>query len=280
MKRIFLLLYCAVCIGSAVQAQDLYSIYKFSGKVEYKQALSDTPWQPVVKGTELRSIDSIRFADGASVQVMHNRTRKLYVSKKACEMNIYHFIKKVMEDDASRINDGMLTDMHDGSKKKIDVHQMKMLGATTRSIQSGDTLKRMAEMFAWIGAQACSGKQTPKQEGLTFRKKEAFGEWDFIYENNTGKNYFMNVLHVNKLTGNVSLCYVTTSKGNGTASCPIVPTGYCQCGLDIYFPASENDVYVMVATELEYDTQEMDIELARHPIDKAKNTNIDIKYLW
>ena len=283
MKRVFLLLFSAVCLGTAVQAQDVYRIHECFGKVEYKLAFSNDPWQPVYKGLELCSMDSLRYGKNDSVRVMYVSTRNVYnsLSKKARKNNIFFFVEDAKNADAQHISEGIFTSLFTGKRTKPEVHEMKMVGASARgSVQSGDTLKRMAEMFAWIGAQACSGQPTPKQMGLSFRKKDAFGEWDFIYENNTGKNYFMNVLHVNKLTGTVSLCYVTTYKGSGSTSCPIVPTGYCQCGLDIYFPASENDVYVMVATEIEYDTDAMDKELARHPIDKAQKNDMDIKYLW
>lgn len=283
MKRILVILFCTVCVGTALQAQDVYRIHEFFGNVEYKLALTNDPWQPVYKGLELSSIDSLRYGINDSVRVMYLSSRNVYNSlfKKTRKTNIYFFVEEAKNADAKHISEGIFTSLLTGKKKKVEVHEMKMIGAASRgAVQSGDTIKRMAEMFAWIGAQACSGQPSPTEEGLTFRKKPAFGEWDFIYENNTGKNYFMNVLHINKLTNRVSLCYVTTYKGSGSTSCPIVPTGYCQCGLDIFFPASENDVYVMVATEIEYDTNAMDIELARHPIDKAQKNDMDIKYLW
>lgn len=282
MKRILSLLVFVVCIGPVILAQDIYCIHEFTGNVEYKKALSSEPWQPVAKGLELRNIDSLRIPEGATARVMHMRTRKVYDSQeKAVKTNVFFFVQEAKDADARRISKGVMTEIYPGQKKKADIHEMKMVGASARgSIQSGDSLKLMAEMFAWIGAQACSGKQSPKVEGFVFKKNEVFGELDFIYENHTDKNYCINVLHINKLTNNVSLCYVTTYKGSGTTSCPIVPSGYCQCGMEIYFPASENDVYVMVATELEYDTNEMDIELARHPINTAQKNDLDIKYMW
>lgn len=281
MKRILYFLFCALCLSTAAQAQELYCIHQFAGTVEYKRALTKDPWQPVVKGTELRSIDSLRLAPGASVRVMNMVSRHVYPYEKQGKTNIYYLIQAAKDADSERIKDGLITDISSGKTVKRNIHDMKMVGAAIRGgVHSGDSLRQMAQMLAWIGAQACSGQPSPVVPGLTFKKISAFDEYDFICENNTDKNYFTNVLHINKLTGRVSLCYVTTYKGSGSTVCPIVPAGFCQCGTDIYFPASKNDVYVMIATEIEFDTDVMDRELARHPIDKAQNTHFDIKYIW
>lgn len=282
MKRVIVILFCAVCGWVSVLAQDHYRIYSHTGKVEYKLALSDIPWQQVQDGMELSIIDSVRIPEGGKVRILHVEPNMLYKPIESGTKDVYHWIKAAQNANSNHIRGTILVDVFSGQKKQIDVHDMRVLGASVRGTQSRDTLEQMADMFVWIGAQACSGKPSPKVEGITFKKNKVFGEWDFVYENHTSKNYFINVLHINKLTDNVSLCYVLTpsSKKEETTVCPIVPSGYCQCGMDLFFPASENDVYVLVATEIPYNTDDMDIELSRHSIKTAKKSDLDIKYMW
>lgn len=281
MKRILFILLCVVCAFVAAQAQSHYRIYAYTGKVEYKPKNGTTAWQPVRDGMTVGILDTLRIPQNASARVEHVERHMIYTSQSNGDLSIYQLVREAKNQNARNVTQRLNKEMASGTVKPIDKHAMRVVGIGTRGgIQSRDSIAKLADMFAWIGAQACSGAKSPKIDGVVFKKNKVFREWDFVYENHTDKDYFMNVLHVNKLTGAVSLCYVTTSEIDEPTTCPIVPGGYCQCGTEVYFPISANDVYILIATELAFDTEALDNELARHPIDKAKNTNFDVKYMW
>lgn len=281
MKRILFLLLCAAVGLVSLQAQVRYRVYAHTGKVEYKPKAADAKWQTVQDGMEMAILDTLRLSKGAMVRIEHVERHMIYNSLHAGTMSVYGLIREAKNENARRVTKRLNTELASGNSKPIDQYAMNVLGGGARGmIQSRDSLERLADMFAWIGAQACSGAQSPTIEGITFTKKKVWGEWDFQYENHTDKDYFMNVLHINKLTGAVSLCYVVTPEVEEVTVCPIVPGGYCQCGTEVFFPDSPNDIYVLVATELMFDAYVLDNELAYHPIDKAKKADFDIQYMW
>ena len=281
MKRILFLLLCAAVGIASLQAQVRYRIYAHTGTVEYKAKAAGAQWQTVQDGMEVAILDTLRLKKGATVRVEHVERHMIYNSLQTGTMSVYALIREAKNDNARRVTTRVNKELASGNIKPVDQYAMNVLGAGSRGvIQSRDSIEHLADMFAWIGAQACSGAQSPTIEGVTFTKNKVWDEWDFQYENHTDKDYSMNVLHINKLTGAVSLCYVVTPDVGEVTMCPVVPGGYCQCGTEVFFPNTPNDVYVLVATEMDFDAYVLDNELPYHPISKAKKTDFDIQYMW
>ena len=311
MKRIILLTLCVICGWVASQAQ--YSIDYCSGNATYKVNGSDT-WQKAYKGLSLKENDILWLHKGCSirVEVLEQGNYKMYHLSDSEQHSMSQWIEKAKKDKSFRIFRGLNTQIRTGMTQTME-YAMSILGATSRgfsldgseladSISSYD-YKALAEQLAWIGAQACSGAQSPVVNGITFLRKPVGKELEFMFYNQTDKNYYMNILHVNKRTGLTSLCYViipeepkkeevpnvpdltsmfdvVETPNKEANSCPITPSGFSTCFMEMYFPNTSDDVYVLVAMDKPYDTYELDNELYNHPIDKAQNSNLDIKYMW
>lgn len=167
---------------------------------------------------------------------------------------------------------------------KTEGFQMRQVGAGDTRTAGSDAkavdYDAMAETLAWIGGQVCSGAKSPKLKGITFKRiEQPNGELDFEFANHTALDYHINVLHVHKRAKMVSLCYVIVPDVKANA-CPITPSGFCSCGMDIYFPNSEDDVYVLVAIEEPYDSYALDNELPYYRTDKAQRKDVSIQYTW
>ena len=188
-------------------------------------------------------------------------------------------MKKSKDDKAFRIAQSMNRDLTSGKKEQM-AHAMKVLGAGSRGLGEEVDYTALAEQLVWIGSLACSDQQSPVIEGITFTRDDAEAdECFFSFDNNTDKDYHINILHVNKRTHRASLCFVITPNVMPNA-CPITPSGYCSCELDLTFPTSPDDVYVLVAFEHPYDSYALNNELQYLRVENAKNIPTDIQYTW
>ena len=277
MKKVLVIALCLVC-GLAAQAQ--FRVYKHTGKVEYRvKKDNNAVWKTVEDGIELSSIDSLRIPKKGSIRLEHIQKGLFYTSCSTGKTRVLDVVLEAQKENTRRTL-ARLNKEIDTGKQRENTFAMSAVGGVERGSETDKEFEQLVEQFAWIGAQAVSGKQSPKEEGLRFTKNKVGDELDFIYENRTNKNYHMNVLHINKRTNIASLCYVINPNVS-YGTCPITPGGCCSCSnKDLFFPNTENDVYVLVATEIPYDTYELDNALLQHPINKAKGANIDVKYIW
>ena len=119
MKRVIVILFCAVCGWVSVLAQDHYRIYSHTGKVEYKLALSDIPWQQVQDGMELSIIDSVRIPEGGKVRILRVEPNMLYKPIESGTKDVYHWIKAAQNANSDHIRGTILVDVFSGQKKQI-----------------------------------------------------------------------------------------------------------------------------------------------------------------
>lgn len=278
-----------------------------------------TQWNSVLKGVILSPVDSIRVHKGGLIRVEHIHLNTIYALSEDGPTTVFNAVNKAKNDNARHIKEGINKELASGKTKPMELIPMNVVGVGTKGIQVLDTLSTtdskdnlstsedtngmlenplalaeintdafqdfdslnmLVDQLVWIGSQACANKKSPHVKGLTFRqKKQANGEWDFEFVNNTDKNYHINVLHINKRTNALSLCYVITPEIKKNA-CPMTPKGYCTYALNINFPNSKDDVYVLIALDKPYDSFALDNELNLRSITEAKQINTDIKYQW
>ncbi|MBO4518922.1 MAG: hypothetical protein J5704_02660 [Paludibacteraceae bacterium] len=282
MKRILSIALCLLCGWFIAQAQ--YRIFSCSGKIQYKTASSTSKWAPAEKNVLLADADLLKLTNGSVVCVEYIPRHQLYRWKQTGTLSVEQLVEKAKQENARHIAKSLNRDISSGNKQPMTL-SMDILGAGTRafnpfSTEEGSyTMEELAEELAWIGAKACSGAESPKVEGLVLTRFDFGDVLDFEFSNATDKDYHMNVLHVNKSTKSASLCYVVTPEVE-EYSCPVTPSGFCTCAMDLLFPNTEDDIYVLVALENPYDSYALDNELKKYSIDNAKEHNINIQYIW
>lgn len=291
MKRVLLIILVG-CLALQVQAQANYRIYAVKGKVMVKTQESPQ-WKQAELDCPLKALDSIRIPEKSSVRVVYELKHNIYSADVYGTFSVLDYVQLAKSKNSQYVSKGVMREMKTGQQTSIasyrkNAHSMDVLGAGTRGSlipvstdypYTDEQFDELANAFAWIGAQACSGTTSPTIEGISFIRHKVDGEWSFEFENNTDRDWYINVLHVNKRTNIVSLCYVVNAEEEIT-SCPIMPSGYSMCVMDVYYPDSPEDVYVLVATETWFDTEAMDNELIYHPIHKAQATDAKVQYMW
>ena len=278
MKR-FLFSLSALCVLCSLQAQ--YRIYAYKGAVEYKSKMSgEINWTQVKEHVNLSAADSIRIPKGGCVRIEHIKPHMIYTTFKEGATTVYSIIEKAKSENARHICNGINKEMATGKTKSMEMRQMTVLGSSSRSTGEEDNTEKIAEEFAWIGALVCSTySQANKADGLMLQKYLVGDEWTFEMENATDKDYYLNVIHINKQTNSVSLCYVLTME-TGQDACPLTKSGYSTYAPDMLFPNTKDDVYVLVATEEAYDSFAVDNELSFLSINEVQPSSLTIKYTW
>lgn len=276
MRRLCIIILCGLCGWMSVQAQ--YRIFAHSGNIECKNK-TNQQWMPISDGMEIASNDSLYIEKESSVRIMHIQKGMVYKTEFNGRTTVGLFVKKAQNEYSDRVMARVNVEIKTGNKSP-GVRPIKRGGSARATLSdNSQDLEQLADMFAWIGAQACKGENSPQEPELAFVRNKVGDELDFIYYNTTEKDYYMNVLHVNKLTNVVSLCYVIRYE-ESYDTCPITPTGTCSCSMDFLFPDTENDIYILVATETPYDTNALDSELMWHPTTTAKGSDMNVKYIW
>lgn len=280
MKRILLLLVCSAGLWCAAEAQ--YRIYAYEGSVFYKMRSADktASWSKVQNNLLLETLDSLRICKGGSIRLEYIRTHMIYTAAKSGTWSVNALVEDAKNENARHIGKAVSREIMSGSSATIPMLPMATFGSGSREIMmSSDSLELLADMFAWIGTQACSQASDPKAEGLALIKRQVGDEWDFGIENATRTDYYINVVHIHQRTQTASLCYVVTPDV-ASEGCLFLPAGNRVETLGILFPNTEEDSYVLVATERAYDTYALDNELIYHPIDDAKSARIPVVYQW
>lgn len=275
MKRIlFCLLLCAGCLYA--HALIPYSIYEWEGDVLYKGE-KDNQWKPVVKGVKLIISDSIRISKGSYVWLVDQDRHEKIKSLSDGVLSIGNIVEKAHNADSKNI----LAGIHDELKKKNMMNNnpcsMTVKGATLREISGSNSIKMLARNFAWIGKLAVERRLNHPTEGFVLHKREVSGELSFAIENSTMEKYCVNVLHINKETGIISLCFVISRADSSYIN--ILPN-CCYAFSRLTFPNTENDVYVLVATTEPYNSEALDDELYYHKISAAKAEDEKINILY
>lgn len=281
MRRFLFITLCILCGWVSGHAQ--FRVYSYEGKVRYKKAGQEARWNAVEEDTELTSADSLYVPRKGTIRIEYIPQSKTYTIKGERKNDLYQLVRDAKNTLASRILKGLNISILSGEKDTMgnSIHAMEVLGGSSRATgESAIDYDQLAEQLAWIGAQACAGKPSPTIDGITLKRhKLSGGELDFEFDNLTDNDYYINILHVNKRTHTLSLCYVITPEVKANA-CPITPSGFCSCAMDVYFPDGQDDVYVLVALKEPYDSYVLDNELLYYRTDKAKKVQTDIQYMW
>lgn len=275
MKRILIAL-CLLCVINSMHAQNMYLVKICGGFVEYK-VKSALQWKNVQQNLMLPGGDSIRIGKGGFVSIEYRNC--LYKIMSPCSTTMYQLVEQKRKERSDHFSTvGLIKEINSG---KTEPFQMRVVGKGDSRETLRDDYESFAEQLTQIGALAISGAKSPNIKGISFKQlKTQNGEVEFEFDNETNKDYYINILHINKRDSTMSLCYVITSDIKSNA-CPVTPSGYSSCNMDIYFPDTKDDVYVLIAMDESYDSEALDNELLYHKIsDRTKDVNTAIKYMW
>ena len=281
MKRIIFFFFCCLLYGwgTIYAHEESYIIEAYGGPVKY-QKNGTSIWMEVNRGLVLFSNDYICIEENGYVTIGYQNYP--YNFNTPCNAKIYDLVKEKKNKNSKQYSQKSFLKTIGTNKSDTLPFHMKQIGAGRDRGTGKDTInyKALAKTLTWMGALACTKMEIPQINGITFNRiKTDEGALNFEYSNSSGRDYYINVLHVNKYTNKISLCYVITKEVKERA-CPITPNGYTSCNRGLNFPNTSDDVYILIALDYPYDSEKLNNKLTQLRIDTADKTDIHIKYMW
>ncbi len=240
MRTVLTILLCALCISASAQ----YKIYAATGDVKIKH----TTWQKAKKGTEVLLSDSICIAQGAHVQILNQQTSQLFESTEEGIFSVVKFIANARKQSGrviAELNKEMAQNVRSDNNRPV-----AFVGASTR----GDMEQFTDSLHAVVLSNFAQVETLPND--LIVSTKRQGKSFYLTIDNNSDKGYFVNMLIVNKQTGE-RICALISDSYQPEQSCLFVPACQSLALNQFQFLASKDFEYIVWATIQPFDTNHL-----------------------
>ena len=268
MKKVSLILALSILSIVAV-AQKPFAIYDWKGKVLIKEYKTQQ-WLPAQKDQPVNGLDSVIIDPNSVLRVIDTRSNLIYKSTSAGKMRVLNIIndaKKQNSNTLAAVNRELLY----RDKNSSNTPTMQMVGATTRGSDNEALMDSIIQTFGWLANMAIQDQLNTPASGLLLKRHDTpDGIW-FEMQNLSAKNYYVNVLHVNKGTKKVNLCYVIEQSEEPEMPFLYLPHGeQLQLKNLVFSLDSSTDIYILVGTEDQYIPEQIQSSLQHLDIETAK----------
>lgn len=241
MKKLGLLL-GALLISLSALCDTEYNVTMWTGQVEYKFENTDV-WKPIRQGVVLKTSDMLSIPkDGMVILSTVDKKRGIKINV-AGKKRINQFILDLKQRSiAAATNENVIRQK---SYKQEDYKNRSLAGKQKGASRRGDTYstREMVQSLCYLANQALSGTLSEPDSRLKLHRFESEEGISFGVENNTDKGLFFNILHVDRISGTAELCYPVDNDSL------FLPTETCFMYEEVYYTNSDNDIYLLVATE-------------------------------
>lgn len=240
MRSVLTILLCALCLSASAQ----YKIYTATGDVKIKH----TTWQKAKKGSELLLTDSICIAKGAHVQILNQQTSQLFESTGEGVFTIVKFMVNARKQSGrviAELNKEMAQNVRSDNSRPIT-----FVGASTR----GDMEQFTDSLHALVLSDFAQAESLPNNLVVSTKRKGK--SFYLALDNRSDKGYFVNVLIVNKHSGERTCAFLSDSY-QPDQSCLFVPAGKAIALPQFQFLASKDFEYIVWATIQPFDTNHL-----------------------
>lgn len=275
MKKIIFFL--SLCIFSiSAMAQKPYTVYDWTGKASIKE-YKTTQWSPVKKNQAVSGLDSVSIDKNSTLRIIDTRSNLIYKSTKIGKMRILTIINDAKNQN-SRTLSAVNQELLNGAKGSSGVPSMQVVGATTRGSDDEALIDSIASTFGWVAKNAFNGNLIQNSSGLILKCYNLPEGVYFEMNNNTNKGYYVNVLHLNKQTKTMNLCYIIEQSQEPDAPFIFLPQGESVKLNNLIFNRSQSDIFILVGTEGQYIPEQMQSTLQYLDLESAQPLYHRYKY--
>lgn len=278
MKRVVFFLALIGLSTIAPAQKNEYVVYDWFGQVHIK-AYRGQEWFPVQKNQPASIQDSVNIGEDGTLRILDRKTNLIYRSTTTGQMRLYAIVSEARKQD-SHILAAVCRDVLNGAHRSADAPSMQVVGVTTRQTSDDSSMEdSIVSTFGWLACRVYNGELINNAAELILKSHAvADGIW-FEMQNQSEKGYFVNVLHLNKKTKKVSLCYIIEQAQEPDAPYIYLPAGTTMRLEKLIFKTdSEEDKYILVGTEDAYIPEQIRDNLNRMDIDAAQP--LYHKYTW
>lgn len=273
-KVIFFLSLCIFSISA--MAQKPYTVYDWTGKASIKE-YKTTQWSPVKKNQAVSGLDSVSIDKNSTLRIIDTRSNLIYKSTKTGKMRILTIINDAKNQN-SRTLSAVNQELLNGAKGSSGAPSMQVVGATTRGSDDEALIDSIASTFGWVAKNAFNGNLIQNSYGLFLKCYNLPEGVCFEMNNNTNKGYYVNVLHLNKQTKTMNLCYIIEQSQEPDAPFIFLPQGESVKLNNLIFNRSQSDIFILVGTEDQYIPEQMQSTLQYLDLESAQPLYHRYKY--
>ncbi len=242
-KFSFIIAFCVLSLVALAQKQ--YAVHDWKGKVLIKEYKGQR-WLPAQKNQAVSGLDSVSIEKNGVLRVIDKRSNLIFRSTSTGRMRVFNIIndaKKQNSNTLAAVNRELLHGDKNASKRPT----MQMVGATTRGSDNEALMDSIVQTFGWLANLAIQDKlNNPVSDLLLKRHDTHDGVW-FEMQNMTKKDYYVNVLHINKQTKKINLCYIIEQSEEPEMPFLYLPHGeQLQLKNLVFSLDSSTDIYILV----------------------------------
>lgn len=273
-KAIFFLSLCFLSIST--MAQKPYTIYDWTGKASIKE-YKTTQWSPVKKNQAVSGLDSVSIDKNSTLRIIDTRSNLIYKSTKTGKIRILTIINDAKNQN-SRTLSAVNQELLNGAKGSSGAPSMQVVGATSRGSDDEALIDSIASTFGWVAKNAFNGNLVHNSSDLILKCNTLPEGVYFEMQNNSGKGYYVNVLHLNKQTKTMNLCYIIEQSQEPDAPFIFLPQGESVKLNNFIFNRSQSDIFILVGTEGQYIPEQMQSTLQYLDLESAQPLYHRYKY--
>ena len=275
MKKILFFYLCA--IGAIVFAQKPYNVYDWSGGVQIKEHKT-SQWSPVQKNKAVSGLDSVNVDKKGYLRIIDSRSNLIYKSMSTGKMRMLTIIndaKKQNSHTLAAVNQELMKGAHSSSNTPT----MQIAGATTRGDEDGELIDSISSTLAWLAKMTYRNQLSNHSSEVILKRHDVPEGTFFEIKNTSTKGYYVNILHLDKQTQKVNLCYIIEQAEEPDAPFLYLPQGETMQLQNLMFNIDKTkDIFILVATEDQYIPEQVQSTLQYLDIESAQPLYRRYKY--
>lgn len=274
-KGLCLLSLCLVCITA--MAQKPYTIYDWTGHVRMKE-YKGQQWMPVQKNQGVTGVDSVDIDKKGSLRIIDSRSNLIYKSTSTGKMRVLTIINDAKKQN-SRTLAAVNQELMNSAKTATQSPTMQVVGATTRASDDDRQMDSILSTFGWLANQAQKNELKNNATDFILNSYPTPEGTYFDIKNMSDRGYFVNVLHLDKQTKKINLCYIIEQVEEPDAPYIFLPQGETiqMKGLIFNYDAGK-DLFLLVGTEDKFIPEQMQSEMQYMDIETAQPLYHKYKY--
>ena len=266
MKKILLFYLCA--IGAIVFAQNPYKAYDWSGQVQVKE-YKNSHWSPVQKNQAMSGLDSVDIDNNGYLRIIDTRSNLIYKSTSIGKMRMLTIIndaKKQNSHTLAAVNQELMKGVH----SSLNTPTMQIAGATSRGDEDGELIDSISSTLAWLAKMTCRNQLSNHSSEVILKRHDVPEGTFFEIKNTSTKGYYVNILHLDKQTQKVNLCYIIEQAEEPETPFLYLPQGQTMRLQNLMFNIDDTrDIFILVGTEDQYIPEQVQSTLQYLDLDSA-----------
>ena len=218
----------------------------------------------------MSGLDSVDIDNNGYLRIIDTRSNLIYKSTSTGKMRILTIIndaKKQNSHTLAAVNQELMKGAHSSSNTPT----MQISGATTRGNEDGELIDSISSTLAWLAKMTYRNQLSNHSSEVILKRHDVPEGTFFEIKNTSTKGYYVNILHLDKQTQKVNLCYIIEQAEEPETPFLYLPQGQTMRIQNLMFNIDyTRDIFILVGTEDQYIPEQVQSTLQYLDLDSAQ----------